>query len=526
MNKSNLHPQQPELDQIHRQILSTLNLDEVISLILSNTVRYVGAERGMLIVLDEKKQPELAAVYFEGRLVPCSFDTVKKLLGEGLAGWVLHEQKTALAEDTSHDERWLQRPDDQPDQSGPKSAICAPVMLNREKLIGILTVVHSSPGFLGQQQVELLEAVTDQAAIAIYNARQYRSVENSQAHYQQLFEDNIDAILITDWEGAVHEVNHAAIRMTGYTQKMLSKKNIALLHSPDWQAVGDDYSVLRAGTAISYESELFCREEGKTLPIRVSVQKIVFNQVGCLQWVLRDISAQKELETLRGELQAMVYHDLRSPLTNVISSLDMIREMLPAEQMDDLQPLVAIALRATDRVKRLADSLLDIHVMEAGQAILHKEPVDLPQAAAEAVEAVQASAEARRQTLEMDLPADLPIILADPEILKRVLINLLENAIKFTPPEGNIRLGGRKADHQIELWVEDTGTGIPPGERERIFEKFTRTRAENAPRGLGLGLAFSRLAVNAHSGKIWVEAKRPHGSRFVFSLPVDQGNHS
>ncbi|MEM5774015.1 MAG: GAF domain-containing protein, partial [Anaerolineaceae bacterium] len=444
MKTKNPRSTPPELYQISRHFLSTLNLDEVVSRILSNAVGYVGAERGMLIVLDDKSQPDTAALFLDGRLIASSPSVMADLLGKGLAGWALKNKKTALVTDTSRDERWVQRPDDAPGKSGPKSAICAPVMLNSEKPIGVLTLVHSQPGFLNQGHAGLLEAVADQAAIAIYNAQQYRSMENSQAHYQQLFEDNIDAVIITRWDGAVQEANRMAGRMTGYTRELLVKKNITELHHPDWAVLGEDFSALRSGEPVSYESELLCREPGKTLPVQVSVQKIVFNNEGCLQWVLRDITAQKELDTLRSELQAMVYHDLRSPLTNVVSSLDMIREMLPAEQVEDLQPLVAIALRATDRVKRLADTLLDIHVMEAGQAILHMEEVDLAQAAVEAVEAVRAAAEARQHRIVNSIPADLPPVQADPEIMKRVLINLLENAVKFTPPEGRIELGGRK----------------------------------------------------------------------------------
>jgi signal transduction histidine kinase len=103
------------------------------------------------------------------------------------------------------------------------------------------------------------------------------------------------------------------------------------------------------------------------------------------------------------------------------------------------------------------------------------------------------------------------------------VINLLENACKFTPANGQIELGARMNGEAMIVWVKDSGPGIPPEEHEHIFQKFIRLRAEGSPKGLGLGLFFCRLAVNAHGGQIWVESQPPHGSQFNFSLPV--ANH-
>jgi two-component system sensor histidine kinase KdpD len=109
-------------------------------------------------------------------------------------------------------------------------------------------------------------------------------------------------------------------------------------------------------------------------------------------------------------------------------------------------------------------------------------------------------------------------------MIRRVLTNLLENAVKYTPAGSKISVGAQATDGQVLMWVQDTGPGIPPGEQDRIFDKFTRLHGRSGPRGFGLGLAFCRLAVEAHGGRIWVESGPESGACFMFTLPVEVSN--
>jgi K+-sensing histidine kinase KdpD len=117
------------------------------------------------------------------------------------------------------------------------------------------------------------------------------------------------------------------------------------------------------------------------------------------------------------------------------------------------------------------------------------------------------------------MQTDLPQIMADGDMIKRVLINLLENAIKYTPQGSQVTLGGSSKKTEVEMWVQDDGPGIPPAERERIFDKFTRLHKDDTARGFGLGLAYCRLAVEAHGGRIWVDGNPDSGACFKFTLP-------
>ncbi len=239
-----------------------------------------------------------------------------------------------------------------------------------------------------------------------------------------------------------------------------------------------------------------------------------------LQWILRDVSERQALDELRADLTSMIFHDLRSPLGNVISSLEVLHASLPADD-ETLQSVLGIALRSGRRLSRLVESLLDLGQLESGKAVLHKAPGAIGTIVVEAVEEILPVAEAKGHLLQFAFaPGDLPQIDMDPDMIRRVLINLLENAIKYTRSGGRITISARAHEGQVLISVSDTGPGIPTSEQQHIFDKFSRVQEAGRPKGLGLGLAFCRLAVEAHNGRIWVESQEGQGSVFHFTLPV------
>lgn len=152
---------------------------------------------------------------------------------------------------------------------------------------------------------------------------------------------------------------------------------------------------------------------------------------------------------------------------------------------------------------------------------LEREPVRVDILAAEVVEMEQVLARDKQQTLCNDVPADLPLVSVDVDLLRRVMQNLIGNAIKFTPARGTVTIGAQvdTADSSwITMSIQDTGTGIPPDLQARLFQKFVAGRVRG--RGSGLGLAFCRLVVEAHGGRIWVESTPGSGSQFHFTLPL------
>jgi signal transduction histidine kinase len=231
-----------------------------------------------------------------------------------------------------------------------------------------------------------------------------------------------------------------------------------------------------------------------------------------------------ELQRVRQETSDLVVHDLRNPLGTIYGALSMFEMVLPEEILHDNRELLDLAGTACERMQRLVDSLLDVAKLETGEMPITLKAANLRTVLEDA---------ARRQALSTRMPGlainiaarnDLPVVLIDTEKIERVLANLLDNAIKYSPDNDVITLAAEVDDGQrcLVISVTDRGQGIPAEERERVFERFAQVAGQKpVRRGFGLGLTFCRLAVEAHGGHIWIEAGPDGcGSRFVFTLPL------
>jgi PAS domain S-box-containing protein len=363
-----------------------------------------------------------------------------------------------------------------------------------------------------------LDGIGNLAGTAIEHASLFNELQTTHKRYRELFEDSVDSIFITNLDGQILEANRQAALFTGFIKETLLKMNVHHFHQVDRIAVGGNFEKLSNGETLSYESRLHPKE-GEKFFVDVYVRKVIIEGEDRLQWIFRDISELKELDKLREDLVSMIYHDLRSPLANVISGLDLIRSMAPDDP--SISSVIDIAFRSTERVQRLASSLLDTSRMEAGQRISSMQPVSLKDLVQEAVDAVMPAIEASEFSFKKKLPRSVPDVMVDADLIKRVLINLLENAIKFSTSGTAISLGATRRREWMEVWVEDQGRGISSEVQEKIFEKFTRApSATGRTQGLGLGLAFCKLAIEDHGGKIWVESEVAKGSKFIFTIPV------
>lgn len=509
---------------ISRELTSALDLHTVLERILFLSTSNVGAERGSVIVVDESQQPIDAALVVQGRLVPFPSQQARSTLDQGLAGWVIRNRQAALVKDTRQDQRWVLRPDDAVEQSGAKSAVCVPILV-RDRLVGILTIVYATPDFFNLEHLALIQSIADQAGIAVSNAQLYESLQSARQRYQELFEDSIDPILVTHLDGQIQEANRQAGKLSGISHEDLQGKSIWNFQEMKQDWLSDNLPAIEAGSTLSYET-FFYPQNRSPLPIEFHIRKTGFGGQESLQWIIRDLTERKQLDSLRNDLSAMIYHDLRAPLANIVSSLDMLRTLTENFQEDGLviQQVLSIANRSTERLQRLINSLLDINRLEAGQSITVRKSVQPVPMLHEVFESVQSVMASKRQKVQIDVKGSLPDIWVDEEMIRRVLINLMENANKFSPMEGLIILGAEEENTSsgtwVRFWVQDSGPGIPKPAQEIIFQKFMRLNVENAPKGLGLGLAFCKLAVQAHGGRIWVESDASSGSRFYFTVPT------
>lgn len=228
-----------------------------------------------------------------------------------------------------------------------------------------------------------------------------------------------------------------------------------------------------------------------------------------------------DLQRVRQETSDLIVHDLRNPLSIIYGTLNMLEMVLPERVFQDNQELLELAATACERMQRLVDSMLDVAKFETGEMPLTLTRTPLAPMFEEAAHRQIISVKNRGITIQTIVLDDVPAVLVDTEKLDRILANLLDNALKYSPDDVPITLAAEPSGDYVVVSVTDMGPGIPPEERERIFERFTQI-SDHKPhrRGFGLGLTFCKLAVEAHGGEIWIEpGPGDIGSRFVFTLP-------
>jgi signal transduction histidine kinase len=227
------------------------------------------------------------------------------------------------------------------------------------------------------------------------------------------------------------------------------------------------------------------------------------------------------LANAREEVLGVVAHDLRNPLNLIITTTDLLLEnkIEPARQHE----LLDIAMRSGKQMNRLIGDLLDTVRLQAGKFSLDLEDVSLSVIFRQAVESLRPAAEKRGVSFETIPPDDGIVVRADPLRMSQLVGNLVGNAIKFTPPNGSVRLQASRDGDHVLVEVDDTGPGIRSDDIPHLFDNFWQARS-NDHRGVGLGLAIAKGVVEAHGGRIWCESRVGSGSKFFFTLPVANGS--
>jgi two-component system sensor histidine kinase KdpD len=222
-----------------------------------------------------------------------------------------------------------------------------------------------------------------------------------------------------------------------------------------------------------------------------------------------------EAERLRSTLLSSVSHDLRTPLAAITGAASGLLQQ-PAAPEAVRRELTETVFEEADRLNRLVTNLLDMTRLESGSLRLNREWHSLEEVVGSALARLERALEGRK--VATAIPAELPLVPMDALLVEQVLVNLVENAVKYTPPGTPVRVSASRDDGSAKIEVADEGPGLPPGTEERVFEKFQR--GEGLPGGFGLGLAICRAIVTAHGGRIWAENRRPRGAAFRFTLPL------
>lgn len=343
-----------------------------------------------------------------------------------------------------------------------------------------------------------------------------------------LLDSAVTPIFALDTEQNLLAANHALAELLGIRREALAGKSLtdlveimggALPNPGEYRArvgaLADDAERI-SDHLVEYNTDrpLFFKEISQ--PLR-RPDGVVLGRL----FIYIEVTTEKEIDLKKSEFISIASHELRTPMTSIKGSLDLLLGGFAGELNQETQELLVIAQSGCDRLIRLINDILDLSKIESGRMQLRLQPVNLLDCVQRSVRTIGSYADSFQVKLEVNCPVGLPEITADRDRLDQVITNLLGNAVKFSPTEGAVTVTLGCIEGGVECRVIDTGPGIPADQARQIFDKFQQVEGQSKKKGgTGLGLAIARALVQEHGGRIWVESELGRGSQFIFQLPL------
>lgn len=512
-----------QVEAVHKvslAITSHIAIDTVLNQIAIQATGWLNAEAAG-IFLSAGDRLELATVHN----LPASFLHSQVLLGEGVVGSVAKTQKSIYLENYGRD--WKGKIDLPLAKDVFGSVVAVPMVYTTET-IGVLLVIAARQGQLFQREdVQLLELLGAQAAVAIAHSRLFaeqreltHQVEAARSQLETVLSSTENPVVAIDRHLRVIFANPAAKSLIDFPAPIEGRiikdfLPVNILPASNRRALRD----LRHSRAHIYELSL----DDRTYLCHVA-------QIGrpkAVGWVaiLNDVSQLKELDRLKSEMVRMTSHDLKNPLQAAMANLDLLTEDLSESASSEVQLSLTAIGKQLGRMNRIIGGILDLERVKTGTPTMEYCPTE--RIIEDVVDEIRHLAEDKQIALIPKLEANLPSVWGDIDQLERAIINLVENAIKFTANGGQvvIRVYQDVANHALQFEIEDTGIGIPADLQPHVFERFWRGAgkgqygAEHVT-GTGLGLSLVKAVVENHQGEIWLNSTSGVGTTFYVRIPV------
>ncbi len=359
--------------------------------------------------------------------------------------------------------------------------------------------------------------------------REKKTVENEAARTTSVIQNMVEGVVVVDDQGKILLMNPAAEQIYGETLAKSAGKGITEKASDTFVVtLANELTAPSDRDIQSGVKSTGADDTKRTLRASSAVVQTEAGKVVGVVTALPDATKHRELQKIQRDFVAHVTHELRAPLSSIRAALEIIQTEFGAKMENEETKMLATAVKNSDRLAEMINGILDFSKIESGQMSVYPKPIEPTKIAGEAVDSLQPWAQKKRITLTMEAAGGLPLVDSDAPRTVQVLVNLLSNALKFTPAGGKITVKlSRRTDgaaNFVEFAVVDTGPGIPKAEQARVFEKFAQIASgESHVGGTGLGLSIAKAFVVLQKGKMWIESEPGQGASFLFTLPVFAG---
>jgi signal transduction histidine kinase len=492
------------LNQIDRELTETIYINHVFDMTLDWAIRATRAQAAALMLYDEAKD-EMKLSHEIGYAVPMEqlADIIKN--DGGIARRVARSGFAEIVPDVSADHDYVMLSPEI------RSHMSIPV-LREDRVIAVIAVESRRLNNFTDQHQQFVEKLAVRAGVAIDNARLFADSVREREKLAHILSSIADVVIVVGYDDRLMLVNQSAISAFKlYTDRSYVDEVFGrVFGETSLNAVYQQAK--RQGYALSREVELHGHTYYASLSHLENIGWII---------VMHDITPLKETEQLKSELLQTVSHDLKQPLSIMNGYIELMQIQ---NRLDETGMRYSNAvLRSIEGMRRLIDDLLDFAKIETGIQ-LKRQPVSMFQIINDCVQAITPMAESKAMIIEVDVSSAIPPVYGDPERLHQIFSNLIGNAVKYTPPEGKVRVRAETREGSLIIAVADTGIGIAPEDQARVFERFYRVRRieTEAIEGTGLGLAIVKKLVDLHQGSIGLESRLGEGTTFYVTLPIMQ----
>lgn len=524
--------------KVSEAVSGEIVLEKLIGTLLRTAIEHAGAERGLLIFPhgdDYRIEAEVTTSSNEVRVDLRQASLTPADLPESVFRYALRTKESVLLHDACAQSSFCA--DDYVREHHARSVLCLPIR-KQTRLLGMLYLENNlTPHAFTPTRMAILKLLASEAAISMENARLYRDLAERESRIRRLVDANIIGIIIWDLEGRILEANDALLRIVGYDREDLVSQRVRWtdLTPPEWRDRDQQFvrELKGAGSLQPFEKEFF-RKDGSRVPVLIGVATFEDDANHGVAFVLDLTERKRSAETLRvlqmelahagrlatmGQLAASIAHEINQPIGAVRNNAHAALRFLAGEPPDleevreALECVVSDTYRAGDILGGIRDQIK--------KAPPRKERVDLSEAIEEVIALVRGELLKNHVSVQTRLAQGLPSVHADRVQLQQVMLNLIVNAIEaMTHIEEKerelvISTGSSPAEGLL-VSLGDSGPGIAPENRERIFESFVTTKEG----GVGIGLSICRSIIEAHGGRMWADGHQPRGAVFRFTLPV------